>query len=501
MVNGNFQLKHIFGLKVRDLRMSKDLSFQELSEKTGLSVSYLSEIEKGKKYPKGDKILALADALKVTYDYLVSLRVSKKLEPIINLVQSDFFKEFPLETFGLDPQKVIELLSQAPEKINAFITSIITIARNYEMRGEHFYFAALRSYQELHDNYFAEIEAAVRKFRKEHGSLLTVPVSANALKDVLNKTYGIRLDRNKLSSFEALRDLRSYYNAKEKKILLNQGLTRAQESFLLGRELAFQYLDLTNRPMETPPQRGVSFEAILNNYKASYFSAALIMPEEEIMKDIRKVASVPSLDKHMLVQLIDKYRATPEMLMQRLTNILPRHFKIKNLFFLRFVGTDNFSYYNLTKELHLSRSHNPHGNGINEHYCRRWLSIRMIKQLRSSSRIDKTNPILAGAQISKYYGTEDDYLCLSLAFPNVSNPMESMSVTIGFYMDDDLRKKVRFIQDPNIKSRIVNTTCERCAWTQCEDRIAPPIQVERSQRKEGIWKALEEISGEGEVSS
>ncbi|TRX50877.1 helix-turn-helix domain-containing protein [Fulvivirga sp. M361] len=499
MTNGNFQLKHIFGLKIRDLRMSKDLSFQELSEKTGLSVSYLSEIEKGKKYPKGDKILALAEALKVTYDYLVSLRVSKKLEPIINLMQSDFFKEFPLETFGLDPQKVIELLSQAPEKINAFITSVITIARNYEMRGEHFYFAALRSYQELHDNYFPEIEEAASQFRKEHGALLAVPVSVNALKDILNKTYGIKLDRRTLSTYESLRDLRCYYNAKEKKVLLNQGLTREQESFLLGREIAFQYLDLAHRPMETPPQRGDSFEAILSNYKASYFSAALILPEEKILKDVHKVAASPSLDTSMMVRLIDKYRATPEMLMQRLTNMLPKHFKIKNLFFLRFVGTDNFSFYNLTKELHLARFHNPHANGVNEHYCRRWLAIRMIKQLRTSSRIGKANAITSGAQISKYHGTEDDYLCLSLAFPNVSNPAESMSVTIGFYIDDDLRKKVRFIQDPKIKSRVVNTTCERCSWTECEDRIAPPVHVEKEARREDIWKALEEIRMKGEV--
>ena len=49
MVNGNFSLKHILGLKVRDLRMEQDLSFQALSEQTGLSMSYLSEIEKGKK--------------------------------------------------------------------------------------------------------------------------------------------------------------------------------------------------------------------------------------------------------------------------------------------------------------------------------------------------------------------------------------------------------------------------------------------------------------------
>ncbi|MEM6525326.1 MAG: helix-turn-helix domain-containing protein [Bacteroidota bacterium] len=494
MVNGNFSLKHILGLKVRDLRIDKDLSFQELSDQTGLSMSYLSEIEKGKKYPKGDKIIALAEALEVSYDYLVSLQVSKKLEPVVNLLQSDFFKEFPLEAFGLEPQKIIELISVYPEKINAFITSIIAIARNYKMRGEHFYYAALRAYQEMNDNYFSELEEAANAFRNQHGALLTVPTSVNALKDVLNKDFSIKLDRGSLARNEALRDLRSFFSPDSSQLMINKGLTPAQESFLLAREVAYQVLSLRERPLETPPQREYNFETILNNYKASYFAAALIMPEKEVIKDVKKVARSSKWDKNMITELAAKYRATPEMLMQRLTNILPRHFGIKNLFFLRFVGTDDFSNYNLTKELHLSKTHNPHSNGLNEHYCRRWLAIRMIKQLRSASRINKGNHLIAGAQISQYYGTEDDYLCLSLAFPNVSNLRESISVTIGFYIDDDLSKRIKFIDDTAIKARVVNTTCERCAWPDCEDRIAPPIQVERESIQNEILSGLNQMS-------
>ena len=491
MVDGNFSLKHILGLKVRDLRLSKGLSFQEMSEKSGLSMSYLSEIEKGKKYPKGDKIMVLASALEVSYDYLVSLQVSKKLEPVISLLQSDLFKEFPLETFGLDPQKIIELVSQDPEKINAFITSVINIARNYEMRGEHFYYAALRSYQEMQDNYFKELEEAAEAFRKSCGLATDQTTDYRQLESLLKSEFGISVDRSSLSSITPLRDLRSYYVKGEKKLLLNDGLTEAQQNFLLGRELAFQYLKFKKRPEETPPQKVYGFDAILNNYKASYFSAAIIMPESQVVADIKAVAASSKLDNQMLINLIDKYGATPELLMQRLTNILPKHFGIKNLFFLRFVGTDNFAKYDLTKELHLSRAHSPHANGLNEHYCRRWLAIRMIKQLRATSRMGDANEIITGAQISKYFGTEDDYFCLSLAFPNISNPVESISVTIGFYIETNLKKRIKFIDDPDIKSRIVNNTCERCAWAECEDRIAPPEYIEKVRQQEEIVKAME----------
>jgi len=82
--------KLIFGLKVRQLRQQLGLSFAELSELTGISVSYLNEIEKGKKFPKEKKIKSLADALKTSENDLTSERLSKNLQPIGDLLQSNF---------------------------------------------------------------------------------------------------------------------------------------------------------------------------------------------------------------------------------------------------------------------------------------------------------------------------------------------------------------------------------------------------------------------------
>ncbi len=151
-------VKLIFGLKVQHLRQEAELSYQQLSDRTGLALSYLHSIEKGKKYPKADKILLLANALETDYDYLVSLEPSKKLRPIVELLRSDFLKIFPLETFGISTTKLIELLLQAPEKVNAFISTVIKITRNFNMQGEDFYKSALRSYQDLHDNYFPYLD-------------------------------------------------------------------------------------------------------------------------------------------------------------------------------------------------------------------------------------------------------------------------------------------------------------------------------------------------------
>ena len=61
-------IRLIFGLKLNQIRTEKNLSLFGLSKLTGLSKSYLNEIEKGKKYPKTDKIIILSEKLEVSYD-------------------------------------------------------------------------------------------------------------------------------------------------------------------------------------------------------------------------------------------------------------------------------------------------------------------------------------------------------------------------------------------------------------------------------------------------
>ena len=90
-------IKTVFGLKLRQQRQKKNWSLQDLADKTKLSKSYLNEIENGKKYPKHDKIIQLADVLNCKFDDLVSTKLDKNLAPFSEILQSDFFKEVPLE--------------------------------------------------------------------------------------------------------------------------------------------------------------------------------------------------------------------------------------------------------------------------------------------------------------------------------------------------------------------------------------------------------------------
>ncbi|MCB9275591.1 MAG: helix-turn-helix domain-containing protein [Lewinellaceae bacterium] len=493
MIEQQAIIKMIFGFKAKYLRQQKGLSLEELAERAGLSKSYLHDIEKGKKYPKVDKINAMAAALGADYDFMVSTRASKKLQPIIDLLTSDFIKEFPLELFGLSPENLFELFSNTPDKVNAFISTIFKITRNYQVQREHLYMAALRSYQDMYDNYFEELEEAVRQFRSEYKLDSAFPVTTKVLESLLQEHFGIRVDREAMARQKELRQTRSYYSAARKVLFLNQGLSSAQANFLLGRELAFQYLNIQERPYFTRIVEADSFERLLNNFKASYFSVAMLMEEGHMIEDIQAFAQQVDWSPAGFLALLEKYDVTPEMLLQRLTNLLPRHFGIKDLFFIRMVSDEGLSNFRMTKELHLSQIHNPYANEQNEHYCRRWVSINVIKELKARQLASNGETLIANAQVSHYWQTENRYLCLSVAKSDLHEPSRGVSVTIGLLANEQLQQLFRFLNSPALSTRLVHTTCERCGISDCEARAAAPLALERQRRQERILAAGERL--------
>ena len=496
MLNHGQVVRLIFGLKLRELRQERSLSPAELARVCDVSVSYLNEIEKGKKYPKADKILSLSKALGVRYDQLTSLELPRRLEPIGELLNSKMLKEFPLEMYGLEPARIIELIANAPARMNAFISTIFEIARNYEMRQEHLFLAALRSFQEMHDNYFEELEQDVRAFVGSHQLSTAAPFDLRQLERVLTGEYGYTLDRETLGRHAVATQarLRSVFQPKARRLLLRPGLSQGQQAFVLGREVAFNYLKLTERPYVSSSLQVRSFDEVLNNFKASYFAGALLMEEESLLRDVKKFFGAKKWQPALLLNLMTQYDVSPEMFMQRLTTLLPRHFGLQSLFFLRFDQADAAAPFELTKELHLARLHNPHGNELNEHYCRRWVSLRLINDARALPLPDTAEaPVtVAGAQKSRYFGTDDEYLCFTLARAGTPSQV-ALSVTVGLRCDDNLAQHVRFLADPALPFRIVNETCERCPIEDCESRAAAPTEIVRLAERAAFEAAVAEL--------
>ena len=494
MLNHGQVVRLIFGLKLRELRQERGLSPAELARACDLSVSYLNEIEKGKKYPKADKILILSKVLEVRYDQLTSTALPRRLEPIADLLQSQALQEFPLELYGLEPMQLFELIANAPAKMNAFISTLFEIARDYELRQEHFFVAALRSYREMHDNYFEDLEQEAQAFVASHQLAAAPPFDLTQLETLLTQHYGYTIDRTTLAGNPVVvaGRLRSVFRPATKTLLMIPTLSRGQQAFVLGRELGFNYLKLKERHYASPnPLEPRSFEEVLNNFRASYFASALLMEEDSLVRDLRQLFSAPTWQPAALLALLTRYDVSPEMLKQRIATLLPKHFGLSSLFFLRFDQDQADAPYHLTKKLHLSRQHHPHGNELQEHLCRRWVSLQLLAEGRALPPTGTTRR-LAAAQRSQYLGTDDEYLCFSLArLGTATEP--AMSVTIGLRCDDRLRQQVAFLPDPALPLTIVNETCERCPLADCAVRAAPPTQVQQAARRATFEAAVAEL--------
>lgn len=483
----------LFGLKVKQLRAKKNLSFSELSAQTGISVSYLNEIEKGKKYPKKDKVESLAMALDVSLEHLTSDEYDEHIAPVAELLKSNFLNELPLDLFGIELSKVVEIIASAPARVGAFISTLLEISRNYALREENFYFSALRSYLELHNNYFEDIEQSVLDFEKANHLPAERPLPEATLRNLLQTNYDYTIEENGLDQYPELNPLRGVFLPKSKRLLLSKDLTPIQRSFQYGKELAFEWLGMKDRAYTSSLLKTKSFEEVLNHSRAIYFSVALHMPQKSIEKDMRAFFQGTSWQPEAFVAIMRKYDATPEMFYHRLTNILPRFFGIKKLFFLRFVHDASRDQFEIDRELHLNHHHQPHGNGLEEHYCRRWVALSILHDLARKQQQTPANDLLVGAQLSSYLANQDKYLVLTLARPDYPAPRRNVSVSIGMLLNDNLKKEIKFLEDPSIEARTVHTTCERCSISDCEVRAAEPLIINKRTKLNTIEARIEAL--------
>ena len=468
------------------------MSLNDLSQKSGLSISYINEIEKGKKYPKADKIIALANALETEYDALVSLKLSKRLEPISELLSSNILTELPLDLFGIDQSNLLEMLSDAPTKVSAFIGTLIEISRNYNMSVEQFYFSALRTYQEMHDNYFEEIENAAEQFLAEKGVAENTILDEDYLVRVLHQSYGYGIEQINKRAHPELKAVRSLTIPRpgSPRLLVNGSLSSVQKSFIYGREIGYQYLKLNNRLYTTSVLEADSFEHLLNNFKASYFASAIIIRRSLLVPRLREFFALKTWQPERLLDMIEFFNTTPESFCYRVSNVLPKHFEINQLFFLRFNNFSSQNQFELTKEMHIARKHIPH-TVKDEYYCRRWLSLTILQDLAERTKEDKNFVgTLCKAQISKYVDSGEEYLMISFAKSALNTYSPNVSVSMGIFLNEDSRKVIGFLDDPNLRLRLVNETCERCTLFDCKERMAAPTVLQRRHKHEELKKSI-----------
>jgi transcriptional regulator with XRE-family HTH domain/Zn-dependent peptidase ImmA (M78 family) len=460
--------------------MAAGLSLTELSAAAGLSPSYLTEIEKGRKYPRAAKILRIAEALNVAYDDLVSIRLDPRLAYLETALASPLFREFPFDEFGLDPAQIVELLTEAPVRASALLHAILEIGRQYDLKEEHFLRAMLRSYQEIHDNYFPEIEAAAAAFAREHDLGAARPLELGRLQALIEGRFGYRLETETLAADPLLSGYRSIaVPGPQPRLLVNRHLRPRQVKFLLAREMAYHCLGLTERSYRSTPDEVESFQQVLNDFRASYFAGALLLPQELLVGDLETLFAAATWSPDGLLAMLGRYEVTPEMLFYRFSELIPQFFGLK-LHFLRFHSSAGG--YHLIKRLNMNRLPLPTRLAQSEHHCRRWLVTRLLRE--AEHQPPGWERPLVGAQVAEFLESGERFFSLGFARPLALQPHVTSSVSVGFRDEPRLAEVIRFARDPAVPVVIVNQTCERCPLLpeECAVRAAEPVVLRAEQQ-------------------
>src|SRR5262249_51612599 len=208
-----------------------------------------------------------------------------------------------------------------------------------------------------------------------------------------------------------------------------------------------------------------------------------LMSRDLLLSDLKKFFALDRWRPERLRALLERYEVTPEIFMYRMTELVPAFFGIR-LHFLRF--NNEAGEYRLGKALNMSQVLIPGGTGVNEHYCRRWLAIRILQNLNASGNGKPSVEPRIEAQLSRFVDTDARYLCLAMARRLTLNPSAASSVSVGFRFDDAVERAVKFASDPAITSIEIDGTCERCRLDPCRERAAPPVLFELQRSRSQI---------------
>ncbi len=481
-------LKIIFGIKIKSYRTRLGLSLQELSKKTTIAVSYLSEIESGKKYPKPEKLIRLAQALEVDYDTLVSSKVSKSLDPFTALINSDLVKQFPFHLFGISASDILGLFKNNPEHAHAFLQTFLQISRAYDMSLENFLFAALRTYVRQSQNFFPDLENLAKQYAQQR-KIDGAPPSFQQLKKILQENHAYTVEQKELTEHPDLNGFRSILRAKGL-LSINGNLLESQKAFILAREIGFLKLAIINRPLTSSWIKVQNFDQLVNNFKASYFGGALLLQQDRVAQDLQQMMERPEWDGDSFQKLLDRHKATPEMLLHRLSQLLPGVLGLQNVFYFRFVNAVDHLSIMLTKELNMTDSLISYGLGMNEHHCRRLLPLRLLKKIHH----DKV-PLAVGAQKIEFVKNGTSFLLFSMARPLSLSKTRGSAIALGIKIDKKSESIIKFINDPTIEIEKVSESCERCPLTDCSERVVEASMISKQNALEKQELALQKFIG------
>lgn len=465
----------IFGLKLKGLRQKRSMSLKDLAKHTGLSVSYINEIEKGKKYPKPDKVLGLAQALETEFDKLVSVRMDDDQDALMRLLQSGIMQTIPFDDFGINPSEILNMVMEDTEKASLLVSSLLELGRRHFLRKEDFYAAILKSKIDKNRAYFEELESKAKEIRTTF--LNDSEPSRKSIEELLSKEFNYRCKAIAFSEESSALQLLSFRRKSTKDGIVfqyNSQLTQKEQLYLLLRELSYCALDISERPNSNADHSFGNFEDYQNAFFAQYLTDAISMPEANFIQSYCEFAEKDRWSLARFRQFLNNWPVPTKRIFHRMGQLLPRTFNIEPLYVLEFSRNIVLDRYLIEEELHLAGLRLPNGINREESFCRRWASMRSLEAY--TDKKESSGPYIY-AQRSQIHGTDGNFFNIAVAERDSLRRERIVCQTIGLPTDSKYIQKFGFLGDGQVFSDTVSETCERCPIDDCRERLTAPLTI------------------------
>jgi transcriptional regulator with XRE-family HTH domain len=472
----------ILALKIKELRRKLKMSLKDLGKASSISVSYLNEIEKAKKYPKEDKLKLLAQALFVTPKYLTSSDKGAALRPVFQIFNKNIMERLPLNEFGINEFDLFEIISSSTEKCSYLIVILNQLVNHFSITFDNVNYLALNALQQIHLNHFSEIEKLSQIYRKIMNWGSHKGPNFNDLITLLEQKYNYTLEL-KSNYFEGeLKDLLYLLKTNnQNRLIINSKLSQKDKTFLVAKILYYCIQKKIPPKFEMPKVNTQNHHDFFTRFKSNYFAGALIIDYEFIVSDLKIFFGDQKFDIKRLHTMMERYYCTPKVFFHRIAQIIPHHFGITQLFVLETDHHLKSGSFKTSNALNLSQTFINFTGKIGEHECRRKINITLLKNLQQVS-----SKFIIGAQIvsiKENKVNKESYFILSIAFKDIFKPDLNLCITIGIEINSKTKSIISFLRDKDIIHKNIGSTCERCEILECEQRVSEAIVFKDQQQK------------------
>jgi len=464
--------KTMLGIKLKQLRRQKGLSFQQLSMVTGISISYLNEIEKGKKRPRLEKVHQLEEALQVKPGYLSEGRVNSFLQPLTNLLNSGFLQDLPLEAFGISQSKVVQAIAEAPLQISAFIQTLLDFTGKQQRYGENFYMAALRTFKSLNTFRMEEAEEnAALWYDAEFSGLENTVDRLEWLETNLLDVFNWRVAEIPDNLGGASMELPCFYNIRRQTVFLNRQLAADEKIYHLNILRAYLAMGLELPEVPVSFTTRMNFQAAINEWAAKTWAQAVDIPISRLEYEIVSIAKDPLPDLTIVQQLIGLAKFDFQTHLERIASTIYVHLKIRDVCIWIYEHSLEKQMHRCLDELYTNPPRKKNIPDANEHYCGWHPAIQTANRFFNGELKSKTVII----QKTGFKHWNKSYLTLSLV-EETNNPDVVRTYTLGMNI-----RHLTALNLTEMEETIVFRTCERCEAVNCRIRRSSAHILEQQQ--------------------